>query len=173
MGTSLARHDIFIFTDDDCRVDRHYFAVLAQLHSKIGEPAIIGGRVELGDPTDAPITIKTDMAPAKYGVDSTQFPGGFIHGCNLTMHREVLDGIGLWNERFGPAGIFRAAEDTEMIYRANKHGVPIIYHPDLVVHHFHGRKTIEDIKKLNQSYQYGNGALLGRHLDALPLKHFY
>lgn len=172
-GISVAAYPILVFTDDDCRMEADYFDVLERLHSTMVEPAIIGGRVELGDPTDAPITIKTDMEAARYGTDAQQFPGGFIHGCNLTMHRGVLDKVGLWDERFGPAGIFRAAEDTEMIYRAHKHGVPILYHPDLVVHHFHGRKTADDVKKLNQSYQFGNGALLGRHADALLLKHFY
>lgn len=172
-GISVATHPILVFTDDDCRMEGDYFDVLARLHDSANQPSIIGGRVELGDPTDAPITIKTDMLPARYGTDDGQFPGGFIHGCNLTMHRNVLETVGFWDERFGPAGIFRAAEDTEMIYRAHKHGVPIFYQPDLVVHHFHGRKTAGDVKKLNQSYQFGNGALLGRHADPLLLKHFY
>ena len=172
-GISVASFDILVFTDDDCRMDADYFSVLARLHAEIGSPAIIGGRVELGDPTDAPITIKTDLLPARYGTDTRQFPGGFIHGCNLTMHRRVLGKVGLWDERFGPAGIFRAAEDTEMIYRAHKHAVPIFYEPDLVVQHYHGRKTAGDVKKLNQSYEFGNGALLVRHADQLLLKHFY
>lgn len=172
-GISVAAHPILIFTDDDCRMEVDYFDVLDRLHSSMTEPAIIGGRVELGDPTDAPITIKTDLKVSRYGEKANESPGGFVHGCNLTMHRDVLGRVGLWDERFGPGAIFRAAEDTEMVYRAHKGGIPIIYHPDLIIHHYHGRKTKEEAKKLNRIYQFGNGALLGRYRDPFLAKLLY
>lgn len=172
-GISVAAHPILVFTDDDCRMEADYFDVLARLHDSADKASIIGGRVELGDPTDAPITIKTDMDMARFGENPNVSPGGFVHGCNLTMHRKVLDEVGLWDERFGPGAVFRAAEDTEMVYRAHKGGIPILYHPDLIVRHHHGRKTKEDAKKLNRIYQFGNGALLGRYRDPFLFKIFY
>ena len=172
-GILRASFDILVFTDDDCQMAADYFTILEKLYAAAEQPSLIGGRVELGDPTDAPITIKTEMKEARYGDDPHESPGGFVHGCNLTMHREVFDQIGCWDERFGPAGVFRAAEDTEIIYRAHKAGISIIYHPDLVMYHYHGRKTSEEIKRLNRSYQFGNGALLALYHDKLLIKLLY
>jgi hypothetical protein len=45
----------------------------------------------------------------------------------------------------------------------------------MAVYHFHRRKEQLDIKKLNGTYQIGNGALHARHgfIDGLSLRHFY
>lgn len=170
-GIRLARGDILVFTDDDCRVAPDYFAVLAAHYRHQSGPVVVGGRVELGDPTDAPITIKTEDAFATLG--GVQHPGGFVHGCNLTMTRSVLDRVGMWDERFGPGAPFKAAEETELNYRAHKAGIPVHYLPSLVSQHFHGRKGLSDVKDLNRSYQFGNGALFGKHPDMLLARHLY
>ncbi|MFN7110022.1 MAG: glycosyltransferase family 2 protein [Brevundimonas sp.] len=170
-GIRTAVGDLLVFTDDDCQVSLGYFNDLVAHYSDSTVPMILGGRVELGDPTDAAITIKTDDEPAQLGED--QHPGGFIHGCNLTMSRSVLDKIGLWDEDFGPGARFIAAEETELNYRAHKAGIPVHYVPDMVTRHFHGRKTLDDVKRLNWQYQVGNGALLAKHADRTLLKHLY
>lgn len=171
LGVRHARGNILVFTDDDCRVEPDYFNDLAAHYGRDSGPVIRGGRVELGDPTDAAITIKVDDQPATLGND--QHPGGFVHGCNLTMSRAVLDTIGMWDERFGPGAQFVAAEETELNYRAHKAGIPVHYVPDMVTRHYHGRKSLADVKKLNWQYQRGNGAVLGKHTDALLVKHLY
>ena len=170
-GIRSATGDVLVFTDDDCRVASDYFTDLAAHYASDAGPVIRGGRVELGDPTDAAITIKLDEEPAT--LRDGQHPGGFIHGCNLTMSREVLDRVGLWDERFGPGAEFIAAEDTEFSYRAHKAGIPVHYVPDMTTRHLHGRKTFADVAKLTQQYQRGNGALLGKYTDKTLLVHLY
>jgi glycosyltransferase involved in cell wall biosynthesis len=117
-GIQSARGDIIAFTDDDCVLAPNYFADLIRHYEGEVASVIRGGRVELGDPTDLPFTIKVDDQPAVFG--GIIHPGGFVHGCNLTIPRNVFDKIGGFDERFGPGAPFTAGEETELIYRAHK-----------------------------------------------------
>lgn len=173
-GIKAATGQVLVFTDDDCEWAPDYLEVLLRSYrDDNGGAAIKGGRVELGDPSDLPFTIKTERRMEVY--DGSRHPGGFLHGCNLAVPRAVFETIGLFDENFGPGAPFRAAEDTEFVYRAFKAGVPIQYIPDLVIYHHHGRKTISDIANLNWSYQIGNGALHAKHglADRLLLRASY
>lgn len=165
-GTVLA------FTDDDCRLDPGYATCLLRHYRQDNRPVIRGGRIELGDPRDLPFTIKTDHEARTY--DGETHPSGFIHGCNMTMHRAVVERIGLFDLDFGAGGRFRSGEDTEYIYRAHRAGLPVIYVPDCVVYHHHGRRRLEDVRRLARLYAEGNGALYAKYLrDRRLLRHFY
>jgi glycosyltransferase involved in cell wall biosynthesis len=172
-GIKAAGGQIVAFTDDDCEWAPDYLEVLLRSYRDDTRPAIKGGRVELGDPSDLPFTIKTESGMEIY--DGSRHPGGFALGCNLSVPRTVFEMIGLFDENFGSGAPFRSAEDTDLVYRAFKAGVPILYIPDLVVYHHHGRKTISDISNVNWGYQIGNGALHAKHglADGLLLRSLY
>ena len=171
-GIAAARGGILAFTDDDCRLGPGYAATLLARYADDDRPVIRGGRVELGDPRDLPFTIKTDMEPAVY--DGLVHPGGFIHGCNMALRRDVIDRIGLFDPGFGAGAPFKAAEDTEYVYRAHRAGIRIEYVPDCLVYHHHGRRQQEDILRLSRIYAEGNGALYAKYLrDSRLLRHLY
>jgi GT2 family glycosyltransferase len=167
-----ARGDILVFTDDDCELDANYLVDLARRYETPGPPTLRGGRVELADADDAPITIKRNDAVERWepGVP----PGGFVHGCNLTMHRRVAEMVGSFDERFGAGARFKSAEDADYLVRAYLCGVPVEYVPDMVVFHNHGRRTPEQIHSTLRGYDFGNGALYMKHWRAAPwlFKHF-
>ncbi|MFN3512261.1 MAG: glycosyltransferase family 2 protein [Phenylobacterium sp.] len=173
LGLQKATGDVIAFTDDDCRMTPAYFADLARHYRKLEGPFVLGGRVELGDPADLPFTIKTDDQPARLGGEV--HPGGFVHGANMTAPREVFDLVGRFDVRFGAGGRFQSAEDTDFLVRARRAGVPVLYAPDMAVRHFHGRRTLAEVRKLSRAYQLGNGALLAKHWRADPmlLKHLW
>jgi GT2 family glycosyltransferase len=160
-GLREARGDVIVFTDDDCILAPDYFEQVIAAFEHDDQPVIRGGRVELGDAADIAFTIKTERFPDAY--DGSRHPGGFLHGCNMAVSRAVFDEVGLFDEEFGPGGPFRAAEDTELVYRAHKSGIPVLYTPDMVVHHHHGRRALQDISDLMWAYQFGNGALHAKH----------
>ncbi len=167
-----ANGKVLVFTDDDCVMDPNYFLDLKRHYDADTGPIVRGGRVELGDKSDLPITIKTDDNKAR--LSDWNHPGGFIHGCNLTMSREVFDAISGFDEEFGPGAVFIAAEDTELLFRAREHGFPIEYVPDMPVHHFHGRRDYSQVAKLWRQYQIGNGALIAKYRGRRALgKHLY
>lgn len=172
-GMNAATGRILAFTDDDCCPAPTYVAELLRHYAADTGPVIRGGRVELGDPRDLPFTIKLDDQ-TRHLVDGIH-PGAFVLGCNMTMHRAVVERLGGFDERFGAGATFRAAEETDLLYRAYKSGIPVEYVPDMTVRHFHGRRDMGDIKRLNHGYHVGSGALYAKYglSDPALLRHFY
>lgn len=172
-GVAHARGKILVFVDDDIRLDRHYLRDLEQ-HYATGDQCIIrGGRVELGDPADLPFTIKT--SPANERFTRATHPGGFIQGCNMSMHREAATLVGSFDERFGAGAALHAAEDTDFLLRAHLLGIPVEYVPDMTVFHHHGRRTRRAIRSIYANYNIGNGGLYAKHARSAPwlLRHLY
>lgn len=171
-GMERSRGRILIFVDDDCAVDCRYLQDLER-HYATGERCIIrGGRVELGSPLDFPFTIKRSQRRERFTPDV--HPGGFILGCNMTMHREIALQVGHFDERLGAGSALKSAEDTDYLVRAFQLGIPIEYVPDMTVLHYHGRNTREAIERLHRDYSLGNGALCLKHVLKAPwlLRHF-
>ena len=159
-GLEHATGKIIAFTDDDCTVARDYLTQVERAYATDAGPALRGGRVELGDPRDLPFTIKTDLAPQRF---TGGHPGGFIHGCNLTMSRSALELVGRFDTRLGAGQPIGAAEDLDFVYRAYRSGVMVLYDPSIVVFHHHGRRDFAEVKLLQDVYNLGNGALYAKH----------
>jgi glycosyltransferase involved in cell wall biosynthesis len=159
-GLEHATGKIIAFTDDDCTVARDYLTQVERAYAADAGPALRGGRVELGDPRDLPFTIKTDLAPQEF---TGGHPGGFIHGCNLTMSRSALELVGHFDTRLGAGQPIGAAEDSDFVYRAHRSGVIVLYDPSIVVFHHHGRRYFAEVKLLQDVYNLGNGALYAKH----------
>lgn len=160
-GLRRARGRIVAMTDDDCVLDRGFFDMLLRCFDAAPAPAIIGGRILLGDPADLPVTIKLEDFAIVAG--TSDFPGGFIMGANLAFTRDVVDSIGLFDERFGAGAPFRAAEDTDFIFRAQAYGITVRYDPNFVVRHYHGRRNETELRDLLAGYAFGDGALYAKH----------
>ncbi|MBB4227605.1 glycosyltransferase family 2 protein [Rhizobium mongolense] len=161
-GIAAATGRILAFTDDDCEVFPDYFTAIEAVFADDTEIVMRGGRVELGDARDLPVTIKTELEPAV--LTSELHAGGFIHGCNMAFPKALCETIGLFDPLFGAGSQFRSGEDTDYIHRASNAGIRVEYFPDLVVKHFHGRRKIEDIHHLHAGYAFGNGALYAKYM---------
>lgn len=171
-GLRNARGDVLVLTDDDCRLSEDYFIELLRLYATDTDQALRGGRVELGNTLDLPLTIKTDIVRKQwhYSNDSARYEnlGNCFLGCNLFMSRTVYERLGPIDERFGAGGRIPAAEDTEYIFRAYAAGIKLEYVPDIVAFHYHGRKTISDARGLWQNYMIGSGALYAKFIFKYP-----
>jgi len=168
LALQAARGDLLAFTDDDCRLSKDY--VIDLLRHDAGDSGLVmrGGRIDLGDPTDLPLTIKTDPEPGRSArrENSSRHEciSGQLHGCNITMRRAVFDRIGFFDERLGPGTSLQAGEDTDYIFRAYLADVTLEYVPDMAVAHFHGRKLGADGRKLMATYTTANGALCAKYV---------
>jgi len=168
-GIVAATGRLLAFTDDDCALAASYIDDLLCRYRGDTSPVIRGGRVELGDPEDMPYTIKVSDQPGRMTADT--HPGLLILGCNMVIPRAVTQTIGCFDERFGAGARFHASEETDYIYRAYRAGIAVEYVPDMVVRHFHGRRTYEDIAKLSAAYFVGNGALYAKHFRNAAFVH--
>lgn len=165
-GIAATRGNILVFVDDDCRLVRSYLQELLRHWRGCNGAMLLGGRVELGDPADFAFTIKTDENPQEF--NKFVHPAGFLLGCNLTFNRAALEAIGPFDERLGAGSSLKAGEDTDYIVRAHAEGIPVCYVPDMCVYHFHGRRTQDEIRRVNAGYALGNGALYFKHLFSSP-----
>lgn len=167
VGMRKASGDIIVFTDDDCRVAVDHGLSIIAAH-QCGVAMIIGGKVELGDPSDAPVTIMLQDTPSE--LTNINDVCGFLHGCNMTLSRSAVDKIGDFDVRFGAGAPFVSAEDTDYLYRAAKLGILVRYDPGIVVSHFHGRKHADEVKRLKHGYAFGKGAMVVKHRDLAFIK---
>jgi GT2 family glycosyltransferase len=162
-----AQGELLAFTDDDCRLHPDYVNDLLRHHAADGELVLRGGRIELGDPTDLPLTIKTtpDRINWHRRMNSARHQPitGQINGCNMTIPRGMVEKLGPFDERFGPGGIIGSGGDSDYLFRAYLADFMLEYVPDMTVIHHHGRKTAAQGYKLLQGYLIGNGAEYAKH----------
>lgn len=171
-GLKNAKGDLFVFTDDDCHLDKNYISEAVNYDANDTIPVLRGGSVHLGDSTDQPLTIK-------YLTERTQWKeinkvskyynlGNSILGCNMTMRRTLADKVGEFDIFLGAGSPIPGGEDTDYIFRAYLANFPIEYVPDMRVYHFHGRKEQEDGYKLFRNYSIGGGALYAKYMFIHP-----
>jgi GT2 family glycosyltransferase len=160
-GIETARGRILAFTDDDCLVARDWLVALWRCFESDPQLMLLGGRVELADAGDQPLTIRGGDEPETLRASRQVF--GFVHGCNMALRRELLDRIGPFDSRFGAGSPLRAGEDAELVYRALRAGAKVQYQPSAVVRHDHGRRTRTQARLALSRYHQANGAILAKH----------
>ena len=166
-GLRAARGELLAFTDDDCRMRGDYVQALLRHDENDAQPVLRGGRVELGDPTDQPFGIRTGTTARRWQKSTRSDIGslsGALMGANMAMRKTLVDQVGFFDERFGAGGQFKGGEEIDYLYRAYLQDIPIEYAPDMVIYHFHGRKSPESIRELVNGYDIGDGALYAKFL---------
>jgi glycosyltransferase involved in cell wall biosynthesis len=173
-GIEESKGGIVAFLDDDCIVDPHWLERLVHEFRSDPELSGIGGRVELFDVRDKPVTIMTSRERRLFSSAGQLF--SFIHGCNMAFCRKVFQEIGCFDFRLGPGTKVFAAEDADFIYRVYKSGFRMLYCPDLCVYHNHGRRLDAQVSALLKGYALGRGAFYCKHIvtgDSMLLKMAY
>jgi glucosyl-dolichyl phosphate glucuronosyltransferase len=135
-GIGVARGDILILIDDDVVADRQWLIKHWECHCDTDFSAI-QGRVRPGlDPEGRPAHqdhIREYNIPiVDYG-DKIRPIRGFT-GTNVSLKRDVIKRVGLFNPRLGP-GALGFSEDTEYSIRLRKGDFRVGYAPDAVVFH--------------------------------------
>jgi GT2 family glycosyltransferase len=160
--------DLLAFPDDDCRLHPQYVNDLLRHDAAATELVLRGGRIELGDPTDLPYSINTSPTPKRWHIslNSTRRDciAGELAGCNMAMRRALVERLGPFDENFGPGSRMWSGDDAEYFFRAYAAGITLEYVPDMVVFHYHGRKTAEQGRALFRRYSIGWGAVHAKYL---------
>jgi GT2 family glycosyltransferase len=162
MGIQEASGHIIAFTDDDCIVDQHWITSLSKEFYDDESIVAVGGRVVLYNKMDRPISIR--VHEERIVLSSTDRILKFMIGCNMAFARPVFDEIGIFDPDFGAGSRFASTEDFDFLYRVHKKGLKIIYSPDVLVYHNHGRRTDEQIKSLMHGYAVGRGAFYCKYI---------
>jgi len=158
---------VIAFTDDDCYPENHWIDNLCFCFSD-QSISYLGGRVELYDPSDLPITIQLkenceDILPYSFVTP------GFIQGANFSFRRDALELVDGFDPDLG-AGTPFPCEDVEILARMSAKGLKGRYDPRPLVYHHHGRKTSADLVAIKKSYDYGRGAYYAKCIVCLPTR---
>lgn len=171
-GLQEAQGDLLIMIDDDCVMQPDYISVALAYDAADTQPVLRGGSVFLGDPTDQPLTIKTNSKSLSWALKDNvarhENLGDSLLGCNMIMRKELTENVGLFDTLLGAGSKIPGGEDTDYIIRCYISGYKIEYAPDLRINHFHGRKLVEDGYKLFRGYSIGSGALYAKYLFTHP-----
>ena len=166
-GLRAAKGELIIITDDDCRLQEDHIAVALRHDETDKELILRGGRIELGDKKDLPLTIITRPNPGHWSKNLRSARhenlGNAIFGCNMAMKRGIFEKLGPFDTRLGAGSPIPGGEDIDYVFRAYLAGIPIEYAPDMVAYHFHGRKTPEEGYKLFHNYCIGGGAIYAKY----------
>ena len=156
-----ARGDVVAFTDDDCLVDSQWVARIdAEFRADV-ELGIVGGRVELHDPGDAPVSVRVHRE--RVLVQSFPDIAAFMIGCNCPAAGACSMRSATSTPGWERARVRRRREDWDFLYRSHKAGAKIVFSPDVLVFHDHGRRSEAQVESLKRGYVIGRWAFYCKH----------
>jgi glycosyltransferase involved in cell wall biosynthesis len=161
-GIANSTAEIVVFIDDDILTDADWLGNLWREFCADRELGVLGGRVELSNPQDLPLTIV--RSTTRKVIRSFVDVDGMIGGCCFGFRRSLWDNVGEFDILLGPGGKFSNADDIDFLYRTCRRGWKILYAPSVLVYHNHGRRTHEAGAALLRSYNIGRGAFYAKHL---------
>lgn len=160
-GVAIASGDILLFIDDDCypAADfvRAWQAVFATDDVGYG-----GGQIRKHRPEQSMLGCRVGDEAERINPYELVLPG-FLQGSNMAFRRACLDAIGPFDERLG-AGLPFCGEDWDVALRASFAGFAGGYFPQAIVSHDHRRLPGPDALSRFAYYEYGNGAMLAKHM---------
>ena len=118
--------------------------------------AILGGRVEPLEPSDIGLGMR--QFSQRTQIRSYDLLSKFMIGCNFAVNRKVFEAVGPFDTGLGRGTQIDSGEDRDFLYRALKKGFKIVYSPNMLVYHGHGRHTEKEIQNCRKSYAKGRGA---------------
>ena len=161
----VATGSIIAFTDDDCRVTPDWLAVIAREFAQDETLHLLTGRVELFNPNDRAITVRTERQRTELS-GSPRLVQELAAGCNLVLRRASADDVGGFDPRFTTPGLLPSGDDLDFVYRVARRPGRVVYAPDLVVYHDHGRASDAQVDALRKSYVQGRGGFYAKHMLA-------
>ncbi len=165
-GVSSTTRRLIAFTDDDVEVTPSWTARVLQGLQEAD--ALTGQVLPARLESEAQVTFEEALGGFSQGYRPLRFDAEFMRatyklgmpvwrigaGANMAFRRDVIDRIGLFDERLG-AGASGCSEDSEWWYRLLLAGGTIRYEPRAVVRHHH-RQSWEALRGQMRSYMRGH-----------------
>jgi len=161
-GIAAASGRLIAQTDDDCLVAPDWLTRISAAWIHHPDAGTIGGRIELADPADLKISLRTGTEPI--AIDTTYSALHNLGGCNLSFRRDTLVSIGCFDPRFGPGTASGSAEDLDIYHRLIKARYKLYYEPSILVLHAHGRRDHGTLSALRHIYTVSRGAFYAKHI---------
>ena len=162
-GIEAARGAIIALTDDDGVPAPDWLERLQAHFEAHADVVCVGGRVELYDPADAPMTILLSREPRIVDISNFSAFDIPVIGCNMAIRAQPLREVGPYDVSIGPGTRAGSGEDLDMLYRLVSAEHRVRYDPTVLVYHNHGRRSAEQVAHVWTSYLIGRGAFYCKH----------
>ncbi|HET60213.1 MAG TPA: glycosyltransferase [Chloroflexi bacterium] len=147
LGIRAAKAPLIVFTDDDCVPSSTWVEMHVRQHLASDRPLAVLGSVSF--PKEWVVRSNfVRYANSRYvgnrsersvGGDFNNLPSRYFGGLNISIHKQQLLQVGLFNEAIG------RGQDVELGYRLWKSGVKIVYEPQASILHF--EPEVQSIRK--------------------------
>lgn len=157
-AVSAASTPLIAFTDDDVSLPPEWLEQIVgvfEAHPAAG--AVCGRAVDTAGrllPGGADAEVRWPANPFEVG-----------SGFNVAFRMSALGGVGAFDEDLGAGARFRAAEDTDMLYRVLRAGWTVVCSSHITVVH-HDWRTGAETVRLHFGYGMGAGAQSAKHVRA-------
>ena len=156
-GASVAKGEIFAYTDSDCMADPDWlYYLLGTLLS--GDYAGVGGP-NVSPPAQDWVQACVAAAPGGPShVLLTDTVAEHIPGCNMAWYRWVFESVGGFDPEYHKAG-----DDVDFCWRVQQAGHEIAFSPTAIVWHYR-RFTLRAFRKQQEGYGEAESLLRFKHL---------
>jgi len=155
-GIAATDADVVAFADDDAEFDSAWASRIGEAFDRNPTVGAIAGRG---------VNQQGRLWPgAPEGVYRRPTnPFGLCNGFNLAFRRAALEAAGPFDEELGAGARYRAAEDTDMVYRIMRADWAVLCSDDLTVVH-HAWRSVREELHAHYGYGFGVGAQTAGHL---------
>lgn len=160
-GWRLARGEVVALSDDDCYFTPDFVDSIWSVFAEHPEVGVVGGRILLYDPEDAPLTIDLRTEPVLTSPKTVVRTGSF-HGANLAFRRTTLARIDGFDRDLG-AGTPYPAEDIDAVAAAIWSGDAGLFDPRPTILHHH-RRRLPDVSPQVRRFDAGRGAYYAKYV---------
>jgi glycosyltransferase involved in cell wall biosynthesis len=167
LGLNHATQPLLAFTDDDCTLPADWLKRGAESFDTHPDAGIVFGSVVAAEHDwqrfFVPSLDITELRVVRGRPFRPLGPVGM--GANMFVRRSVFERIGRFDEDLGPGGPLFTGEESELTYRALRHGIEVVREPALSVKHWGMRPySGAAARKLIREAYYASGAGHGKHL---------
>jgi GT2 family glycosyltransferase len=146
---------LILFTDDDVTFPVGWPRAVAEMFEGVPDVGAVCGRA-----TDAQGRLLPGRPQGIYRFPEIPFALG--SGFNFAFRRAALEAVGPFDEQFGARARYRAAEDSDMLYRVLRAGWVVRCSDRITVVH-HDWRGREDRLRGFHDYGFGAGAQTVKH----------
>jgi glycosyltransferase involved in cell wall biosynthesis len=171
-GIEASRGDIFVCTDDDCRVPPDWLSRIEETFATEAATDVLCGRVtipkelEVGGGFAAfflaryPVTTFDTLAKRDCGITA-----------NMAFRRSAVARVGAFDRMLGSGGPLGSGGEPDFIFRALRGGLRVRNEPSIELSHLGIRRGAE-IDELWKRYSFGTGAAFFKHVRLLDPQGF-
>jgi len=165
-GIAISEGKYCVFFDDDVIISEDWVENASEFYDHHKDVRIFGGPYSRHCYAKIPEWYPPSMGTLNHGSKEKiiNIKKQWLTGANMVVERDLLEKVNGFDINLGMSGEKRAyGEETELLYRINKGGIPIWYVPSLKISHLLNEQKLSLKWLLFNSYESGKTVAQSQH----------